>query len=711
MSCLFVTSYGQLVLARIAAAVGESGCKPPTYSLVGDYFPQPAERTRAMSVYWLGSPLSALISFVAGGALSQAYGWRVTFFLMGIPGLALAVLVKMTLVEPRAVLIRQRVSQRRQPSMLAVLGLLWRQRSCRHLSIALILIYTLSYGLGPWYAAFMMRSHGVGTAELGVWLGLIFSLGGVAGILLGGYVGGRWFAGSEKSQMRLSAATVALIAPCFVAFLTVPHKQQAFLALLPLVMVFSFFLGPTYALMQRLVADEMRATALAVVMLLANLIGMGVGPQVVGILSDLLAPRLASDSLRYAMLMMSFVAFWGAYHLWRVGATIAEDLSSVGREVPEGSTRYASETTTGDSLKTIESPVRAEILLDGRRYINFAGSSYLGLSGHPEIIAAGVTALRECGAGNAILRNHQVVTRAHQQVEAQGAAFFGSEAALYLAAGYLFGLVSLAVMRERIDVIFFDELAHFSLREAIAASGCRSYGYRHLDVEDLRQKIKENLAAGEKPLVITDGMYSTFGDIAPLHEIAKFLLSYDGRLLLDESHSFGVLGQSGRGACEHHDIPAALVLKGGSLGKAFGACGGIIPATREEVAAFRATPAARGAGSGSPGAAAMCAKSLSYVSCHPELLTRLRENTAYLKSGLRELGLDVRDTVAPVAGFVAGSKESMQTLKNRLMSEGIFMFHSTYIGAGASGAIRCGIFADHTRDHLDALLEALRRNL
>src|ERR1700687_1573811 len=333
MACLFVTNYIQLVFARIAAAVGESGCKPPTYSLLGDYFPEPAERTRAMAIYIAGNSMSGLVSFIVGGWLNELYGWRITFFLMGIPGLILAVLIKLTIVEPRKHASSSDVKEGPSLSMRTVLSTLWRQRSCRHLCIALILLYTMGQGLGPWYAAFMMRSHGMGTRELGVWLGLIFGLGGITGILLGGYVASRWFTDNERGQMRMSAVTVALHVPLFVAFLTLPQRYQALMAMVPLIIVFGFFLGPTYVLMQRLVVDEMRATMLAVVMLLANLIGMGIGPQAVGILSDVLMPVAGSESLRYAMLIMSFVGLWAAFHFWRVGRTVKEDLSAVAHRI------------------------------------------------------------------------------------------------------------------------------------------------------------------------------------------------------------------------------------------------------------------------------------------------------------------------------------------------------------------------------------------
>jgi MFS family permease len=329
MSCLFVNNFVQLICARIAAGVGESGCMPPTYSLLGDYFPEPAERTRAMTVYWLANPVAALISFMAGGWLNERYGWRVTFFLMGVPALFFAVLIKLTIAEPRAGAANIAVRQGEALPLTRVLAVLWQQRASRHVSIALILLYTMGSGLGAWYGAFLMRSHGMGTTELGIWLGLIFGLSGIAGIALGGYVSVRWFANNASAQLRLSAIMTAAVVPCFVLFLLLQNKLQALFVLVPLITVFTFYLGPTFALLQRLVPDEMRATTLAVVMLLANLIGMGIGPEVVGLLSDLLRPNLGADSLRYAMLVMSLVGVWAAYHFWQAGRTVEQDLAAV----------------------------------------------------------------------------------------------------------------------------------------------------------------------------------------------------------------------------------------------------------------------------------------------------------------------------------------------------------------------------------------------
>jgi predicted MFS family arabinose efflux permease len=336
MLCVFVTSFAQLVAARIAAGVGEAGCAPPTYSLVGEFFVTPGERARAMSFYSLSGPIAAIISFVVGGRLNDIYGWRMTFFAMGVPALMVALIVKLTVVDPRASRKSDRDDHGRLPSVRDVMCALWRQKSSRHLIAALVLLFTLGMGMAPWYAAFLMRSHRMSTTEIGLWMGLIFGIGGIAGTLLGGYVAGRWFADDERGQMRLMALLTAALVPCFASFLLAPSNSLSLAALVPLMMVFTFFLGPTYALMQRLVVDEMRATTFAVAMLLANLIGMGAGPQIVGLLSDQFLQIFGTDSLRYAMLVTSIISLWAACHFWHVGKSVREDLSAVAGRKEQG---------------------------------------------------------------------------------------------------------------------------------------------------------------------------------------------------------------------------------------------------------------------------------------------------------------------------------------------------------------------------------------
>jgi MFS family permease len=326
MACLFVTSFVHLIIVRVAAAVGEAGGQPPTYSLLGDYFTDAAGRTRAMYVYQSAGPLSGLASFMLAGWLNEWVGWRMTFFLVGIPGLLLAVLVRRTLVEPR-VGNTSTQARRDPPSTQGVVALLWRRQSCRHLSFSMILILLATAGVGPWYAAFMMRSHGMGTAELGVWLGLVAGLSGLAGIVLGSFVIGRWFANDGRAQLRLAAIGVAAAAPLLVAFLTVSDKHLALAALIPEAILIMAFLPAPFALLQRLVPEAMRASAYMVILLLANLAGMGMGPLLVGALSDALTPRFGADGLRYAMSAVSLLVVWAAWHLWRAGRTVTAELA------------------------------------------------------------------------------------------------------------------------------------------------------------------------------------------------------------------------------------------------------------------------------------------------------------------------------------------------------------------------------------------------
>jgi len=171
----------------------------------------------------------------------------------------------------------------------------------------------------------------MGSAELGAWWGVLNGIAGIAGTFAGGYIASRWYGGNEPGQMRFSAVTVAATVVFFIAFLSVPNKHVALILLALWYLALSLFIAPTYALLQRLVTDDMRATTMATIMLLYNLIGMGVGPQVVGMLSDGLQPVFAADSLRYAMLVVVVIMFGAAYHFWQVSRSVQEDLALVGR--------------------------------------------------------------------------------------------------------------------------------------------------------------------------------------------------------------------------------------------------------------------------------------------------------------------------------------------------------------------------------------------
>jgi len=362
-------------------------------------------------------------------------------------------------------------------------------------------------------------------------------------------------------------------------------------------------------------------------------------------------------------------------------------------------------------LRRIESPIGAQLVVDGRTLLNFGGTSYLGLGAEPSMLEAGAQALRSQGATGTIPRHYGFATPANLDAEAAALEYFGVEAAIYFATGYLFGLVGMAGLASRFDVAILDESTHYNLRDGALAAGKPVQTFRHVDADDLARVLEREISAGNRPLVATDGMFPTFGTVPPLAEYARLLAPHAGWMLVDESHAFGVLGAGGRGAVEHHGVAGPLVVAGGSLGKAFGAYGGIAVGSTEAICDLWKSPASRGAASGMSSGAAMAAASMRFLRQHPERLATLRANARRLKTGLRQLGLAIVDSDGPVATFVHGTAATMQALQADLMVMGIYVIYSTYVGAGPEGAIRCAAFADHEPSDIDRLVEAISRLL
>lgn len=362
-------------------------------------------------------------------------------------------------------------------------------------------------------------------------------------------------------------------------------------------------------------------------------------------------------------------------------------------------------------IRRIESPTGARVVVDGRPILNFGGSSYLGLSYRPELAQAGIAALQSQGPTAQLPRHYGFALAANLDLESAAAEFFATESAMYFSTGYLFGLIALTGLASQYDVVFMDESAHYSLRDGAAAASKPVHMFAHLDADDLARAMARELRPGQRPLVATDGMFATFGSLPPLGDYARLLEPHGGWLVVDESHAFGVVGPTGRGAVERYGVARDRVVAGGSLGKAFCAFGGLAIGSRAVTDDLWKSPAARGAVSGMSSGAAMSAASLRYVREHPELLQRLRANVRQLKDGVRRLGLEANDTEAPVATFVCGTADEMKALQERLMDEGMFVIYSNYVGAGPSGAIRCAAFADHAPEDIERLLDALARHL
>jgi 7-keto-8-aminopelargonate synthetase-like enzyme len=276
---------------------------------------------------------------------------------------------------------------------------------------------------------------------------------------------------------------------------------------------------------------------------------------------------------------------------------------------------------------------------------------------------------------------------------------------VYFASGFLIGRVGLTSYEQAFDLLILDDTAHYNLRDAAKLTGLPTFTFAHCDVGSLSDVLKQHVRAKQRPLVITDGVFTT-GRIPPLRDYAAVLEGYNGRLFVDESHSFGVVGENGRGAAEYCGVEHLAPI-GATLSKAYCAQGAILGCSAAAALRLRTIPPIRACCAGSPLSAAAATASLTYVAKRPEIRKNLREMTDYLRARARSTGLDVIDSPAPVVAFQYGKRADMEALQRRLFDRGIHIYHSTHLGTGPEGMIRCSVFRDHTREDMDALVDAL----
>ena len=329
-----VGNFTQLLLVRVGVAIGEAGCLPPANSLIADYFDR-AERPRAMAIYWLCGSLSVIIGYLGGGWLVANYGWRLTFIIIGVPGIFLALLVKLTLREPRVA--QKIVTVKDQPSFKTVLTTVWQQPTLRNMVLAFTVSYFFTMGLAQWLPTFFMRSYDMDAAEVGAWFSLSWGAVGLVGTYLGGYLTQRYAACKESLQMRFCAVACAIAAFSYAVVFLSGSFNQAILFMSVPVFVGGMMNGPVFSAIQSLVSDSMRSVTLALIFLCANFIGLGLGPVAVGALSDLLAAAWGQESLRYALLAFTPGFLWVSVFYWKAAKTIEPDIR--GFELADNSQR------------------------------------------------------------------------------------------------------------------------------------------------------------------------------------------------------------------------------------------------------------------------------------------------------------------------------------------------------------------------------------
>lgn len=327
--CGMAQSFVQLALARIGVGIGEAGSSPPSHSMIADLYPR-AERATAMAIFALGVNVGILIGFLVGGWVNEFLGWRAAFMVVSVPGLVMALIVRTTVREPaRGLADGVSDDPSSAPPIRSVFSYMWRRRSIRHITIGATLNSFVGYGAIAWVPAFLIRSFGMTTGEIGTVLALIIGVFGGLGTFFGGYFADRLGKRDVRWNMWLIAACIAGAMPfSFGVFLTADRITALVLFIVP-AMVGALYLGPSLALVQALVPLRSRTVASAILLFVLNIIGLGFGPQIVGIVSEALVPRFGEESLRYALLMVGFVNLWAALHFFLAARTLEQDLASV----------------------------------------------------------------------------------------------------------------------------------------------------------------------------------------------------------------------------------------------------------------------------------------------------------------------------------------------------------------------------------------------
>jgi predicted MFS family arabinose efflux permease len=325
----FARGYGMLLFCRVGVAVGEAGCVPSTMSMIADFFPR-HRRALAMAVWGLALPLGGMLGFAFGGKLTAALGWRETFFVIGLSGLAMAPVLLVFLKEPpRGRFEAAGAAPPQSRSVAASLRLLWNLRSFRYLVIGEALQSLTQAGMMSWNAPFYARSHAMPVAEIATWLALITGFGGAVGTFLGGALAERMARRDVRWYMRVPAIAAALTAPfALIQYLTGDARLSLLAALIPATMV-NVYMAPGNAMTQTLAPPDMRAFAQAIYVLVVSLVGTGIGPTLVGVLSDLFATRfgLGEEALRYALPATVILPTLAAAALfWRSSAHLPAEL-------------------------------------------------------------------------------------------------------------------------------------------------------------------------------------------------------------------------------------------------------------------------------------------------------------------------------------------------------------------------------------------------
>jgi glycine C-acetyltransferase len=364
-----------------------------------------------------------------------------------------------------------------------------------------------------------------------------------------------------------------------------------------------------------------------------------------------------------------------------------------------------------NSIRILGSAQGAWLMVDGKKVLNFCSNNYLGLANHPAILAATKKAMDTYGIGPGAVRSIAGTMDLHIELEMRLAKFKGVEAAITFQSGFSANLATIPVLVGKEDVVFSDRLNHASIIDGCRLSGAKILPYDHCDPVSLETVIKENLSQFRRALIVTDGVFSMDGDVAPLDKIYEVAKRYDILLMVDDAHGEGVLGKGGRGIVDHFGLHGKVDVEVGTMSKAFGVMGGVVAGDPVIVEWLRqrGRPFLFSSAMTVPDVAA-CLAAVDLLEQSTELVDRLWENTRIFKAGMKKLGFDTGVSTTPITPVMLGEAPLAQQFSRELYELGVFAMALGFPTVPQGKArIRVMISAAHSQDDLDKGLEAFAR--
>ena len=321
----FAQNYGQLLLARVGVGLGEAGGSPPAHSMISDYYP-PEKRGTALSFYSMGVYIGILLGFVLGGVIADAFGWRMAFVVVGLPGVAFAVLLRMTVKEPLRGRWEDTGEAKQNPTLAETLKILKGTTAFWYIAIGAGFMSYVGYGNGNFFPSFLVRNHDMSLSQVGITLALVSGATGMIGTFMGGFLGDRYGGADVRWYLWIPALGGILAFPPSLFVLLTDNTSMALVAQAGVMLLSTLYLGPCIAMSHMLVPSSMRALTSAVLFFVLNMIGLGMGPFITGLVSDYLQPSYGDNSLRYSMVITAFVGLLGILSLYLGGRRLPKDV-------------------------------------------------------------------------------------------------------------------------------------------------------------------------------------------------------------------------------------------------------------------------------------------------------------------------------------------------------------------------------------------------